>query len=573
MAPAKIQGRVWEDGPRFRTESGELPDNFRDQRDGVYQAGTDTPIEGVKVSLYFYNDIANGSLNPVPVTLDDVIADHYPHLKGQPGDTPIWVLTDANGEYCFDGLPAGNYIVIEEQPQGFSDANDIVGSTTGFTFNSEVDAQLAPQTLANTFSTAQLMDSVAAIQVQAGGISTQNNFTEVSVEQLPDDPENPPPPPVNTPPRYNPPTPPSLPGGPGLNLYRHQTPFQSTVVGGRVAIGIDVAAGPAYAWHLSVINAGQPRGESQLAETDGAIWMQASHLNDYQWTREDMDDTSWSFARTDQSGEIQIQEKITRFGMLDGLPLAGDFNGDGIDEVAVYKDGYWYIDINGDRQWERSDLVAKLGDLMDKPVVGDWDGDGKDDIGIFGPQWAQDSEAIERDPGLPNPENDLMIKPKNVPPTENQATEGARVMRLTSNGRTRADLIDHVFRYGEEGDVAIAGDWNGNGIRSIGVFNDGRWTLDIDGNGKMDSSDVQATFGRAGDIPVVGDFTGDGVEEIGVYRSGTWIIDTNGNRSIDAADKVFEMGEAGDYPVVGDFDGDGIDDPALYHVNVGAEIR
>ena len=555
--PAKIQGRVWEDGPAFKTDSGVLPSDYRDQRDGVYQAGTDTPIAGVKMYLYFFNDLENGSLSPVPVTLDHVMGEHYAHLAGQPGNTPIWVLTDANGEYCFDGLPAGNYIVLQEQPEGFTDANDIVGSTTGFTYNSEVDAQLAPQTLANTFSTTQLTDAINGIQVQAGGVSIQNNFTEVRVEKGNDNPPgggepNPP---------SNPPTPPSPPLAPGLNLYRHQGPFQTSVVGG--AMGIDAVASNEYSWHLSVVNAGNPRGDSLVAQDDSAVWIQASHLTEYLWARDDMDDAVWTFAKTTKSSDIEMQEKIVNFGMLEGLPLAGDFNGDGIDEVAVFNNGYWYIDIDGNGVWNKSDFVAKLGDGSDQPVVGDWDGDGKDDIGTFGPRWEKDSEAIRRDPGLPNPDNDIVDRLKNVPPLEREATDGLRVMRLSSRGQTRADLIDHVFEYGQEGDIAVAGDWNGNGIRSIGIFRDGTWTLDVDGNGRHDFNDKTVEFGRAGDIPVVGDFNGDGVEEIGVFRDGTWIIDINNNQEIDAADKVFEMGEAGDRPVVGDWDGDGQDDAAV----------
>jgi hypothetical protein len=64
---------------------------------------------------------------------------------------------------------------------------------------------------------------------------------------------------------------------------------------------------------------------------------------------------------------------------------------------------------------------------------------------------------------------------------------------------------------------------------------------------------------------VVGDFNGDGVDDIGVYRNGKWIIDTNGNHRVDATDKVFELGGAGDKPVVGDWNDDGTDDPGVYH--------
>jgi serine-aspartate repeat-containing protein C/D/E len=205
-----------------------------------------------------------------------------------------------------------------------------------------------------------------------------------------------------------------------------------------------------------------------------------------------------------------------------------------------------------------------LGDADDQPVVGDWDGDGKDDIGIYGPIWEHDYEAIAREPGLPNPENSVYTKPKNVPPVDTEATSGARTMKLTSFGRQRADVVDHVFGIGEGDEIAVTGDWNGNGIRSIGKFRGGVWHLDVNGDGRFNHEDAIATFGRAGDQPVVGDFNGDGIEEIAVYRSGTWMIDTNGNRELDATDKTFEMGGTLDKPVVGDWDGDGIDEPGLY---------
>ena len=45
-------------------------------------------------------------------------------------------------------------------------------------------------------------------------------------------------------------------------------------------------------------------------------------------------------------------------------------------------------------------------------------------------------------------------------------------MKLTSYGQQRVDLVDHVFGIGASEDVPVAGDWNGNGVRSIGKFNE-----------------------------------------------------------------------------------------------------
>ena len=93
--------------------------------------------------------------------------------------------------------------------------------------------------------------------------------------------------------------------------------------------------------------------------------------------------------------------------------------------------------------------------------------------------------------------------------------------------------------------MPVAGDWNGDGIRQIGVFRDGQWNLDLDGDGRFTDADAAVAFGQAGDMPVVGDFNGDGVDEIGVYRAGKWILDTNGNRQHRRAGQSLRAGRRG----------------------------
>jgi len=255
---------------------------------------------------------------------------------------------------------------------------------------------------------------------------------------------------------------------------------------------------------------------------------------------------------------------IATFGVAGARPLAGDFDGDGDDEVAVFLDGVWFIDMNGNGVWDEGDLWASLGDAADQPVAGDWDGDGKADIGIFGPAWIGDAKAISAEPGQPDAQNAPDGRYKNVPPALADAAIGHRTMKRTESGRLRSDLIDHVFRYGTDGDRAVVGDWNGDGVATIGVFRDGTWYLDVDGNGRWSEHDIKIGFGRAGDVPVPGDWNGDGITNLGVYRNGTWYVDSNSNMQIDAHDKVFELGGLHDKPTVGDFDGDGVDQPAVY---------
>ncbi|MDB4372975.1 hypothetical protein N9Z53_04275, partial [Mariniblastus sp.] len=319
-----------------------------------------------------------------------------------------------------------------------------------------------------------------------------------------------------------------------------------------------------YTWHLSVINAGVPRGAEDGAASMPRL-LQAGYISNRDWTRFEMTEAVWSFSQTTSEGiTILDTGEPIRFGMLKGIPVVGDFNGDGSDDLGVFKDGYWMIDLNRNGQWDNADLMIRLGEAGDRPIVGDWDGDGKDDVGIYGPIWEMDREAIAKEWGLPNPDNGASPDPKNIPPSYEDANAGSRVMMKTSSGAPRADVVDHVFGMGDGEEIPLAGDWNGNGIRSIGTFQAGVWQLDINGDGRFDGQDPVVTYGRSGDLPVVGDFDGNGVEEIAIYRSGLWMIDSNGNHEVDAADQTFRMGGSQDQPIVGDWDGDGIDEPGLY---------
>ncbi len=566
LIPAEIHGRVFFDGPAFETEDGTLPENFRDQRDAIFTAGVDTPLEGVELQLFFFVDNATGEIAPRAVTLADVDASFYQDLGTTDPNALITTRTDSEGNYWFQGLQPGNYIVLETQPEGFEDSTDVVGSTTGQVFDPATTAP--PSFLLNTFTTTQLSDAVVNIRVNSGGNSVANNFSEVLVQTLPPDPSNPQLPVDSRPtPTGNPLTPrPGITSYPGL--FGSQPSAFTQFVGTSRGASFQTQATPTdpFSWHLSVVNGGLPRavGAGNAAGSE-SIFQQAGYINSNDWNRFDMTAGTWTFTETrDFDGTISKTAGAVQFGMIGGTPLAGDFDGDGEDELAVFMDGYWMIDINSNGKWDETDLLAKLGDSEDRPVVGDWDGDGKDDIGIYGPMWERDPEAIDNEPGLPNPDNDPFTKPKNVPPVAHDATNGARIMKLTSHGQQRADVVDHVFGVDDGEKIPVTGDWNGNGIRSIGTFEDGVWRMDVNGDGEFDHQDRSARFGQAGDIPLVGDFNGDGVEQIAVYRGGTWFIDDNGNRELDATDKTFQMGGAGDKPVVGDWDGDGIDEPGLY---------
>jgi hypothetical protein len=61
--------------------------------------------------------------------------------------------------------------------------------------------------------------------------------------------------------------------------------------------------------------------------------------------------------------------------------VVGDWDGDGADQVGVYRGGRWYLDLTGNDQWDAGDTTFRFGLPSDLPVAGDWDGDGTDEVG------------------------------------------------------------------------------------------------------------------------------------------------------------------------------------------------
>ncbi|MEI7852004.1 MAG: hypothetical protein WCH86_09240, partial [Kiritimatiellales bacterium] len=68
-----------------------------------------------------------------------------------------------------------------------------------------------------------------------------------------------------------------------------------------------------------------------------------------------------------------------------------------------------------------------------------------------------------------------------------------------------------AFGYGLPGDIPIVGDWNGDGIDTVGVFrpSNAMWYLNPNNAASPDNTLIAFGYGLPGDIPVVGDWNGD----------------------------------------------------------------
>jgi hypothetical protein len=140
------------------------------------------------------------------------------------------------------------------------------------------------------------------------------------------------------------------------------------------------------------------------------------------------------------------------------------------------------------------------------------------------------------------------------------------------------DQIDHdpvitTMYYGVPGDEPFAGDWNGDGVDTLGLYRRSSGFVYLRNTNTQGVADITYFFGIAGDIPIAGDFDGDGFDTVSIYRPSEqrfYIINSLGaNGSGPVADFSFVFGVTGDVPIAGDFDGNGTDTVGLHRPSTG----
>jgi hypothetical protein len=126
------------------------------------------------------------------------------------------------------------------------------------------------------------------------------------------------------------------------------------------------------------------------------------------------------------------------------------------------------------------------------------------------------------------------------------------------NGNSPGSPDAGAFTYGGVGWMPVVGDWNGDGVTTIGVVDpNGTWYLK-DSNGVGAPNIAPFAYGSGSWIPIVGDWDGNGTTTIGMFdpSTATWYL--RNSNSPGAPDFVpFSYGAPGWIPVVGDWNGDG----------------
>ncbi len=126
-------------------------------------------------------------------------------------------------------------------------------------------------------------------------------------------------------------------------------------------------------------------------------------------------------------------------------------------------------------------------------------------------------------------------------------------------------FADVAINYGTAGDYPVAGDWDGNGTATIGIYRNGSFYLR--NSNTIGFADLVISFGQPGDQPVVGDWDGDGVDTIGIYRYGVFYL--RNSNTPGAPDMSFGLGNPGDIGISGDWNADGMDTTGVFRPGNG----
>jgi (2Fe-2S) ferredoxin len=248
---------------------------------------------------------------------------------------------------------------------------------------------------------------------------------------------------------------------------------------------------------------------------------------------------------------------------------AYDYNGDGLADQTVYRNGVWYVNTSP----ANTTVIFNFGLAGDKVTPGDYDGDGKSDLAIFrndnnaGVWWIYKSGTNQAAPAAFGYGTDTPVQADydgdgktDIAIFRNDNNVGIWWILRSSDGQATP------IQFGVGTDVPVPADYDGDGKADLAITRQTSsglvWLIQRSTDGLLG---IQ--FGINSDIPVRADYDGDGKADIAVYRDGVWYI----QRSRDGFTAI-QFGVAGDTPVQSDHDGDGKADPSIYRNSNNAGI-
>jgi hypothetical protein len=207
----------------------------------------------------------------------------------------------------------------------------------------------------------------------------------------------------------------------------------------------------------------------------------------------------------------------------DALAASAPANADGVGLVDVDQ-GIWHLRArNGDP------VSFFYGNPGDFPMMGDWNCNGTDTPGLY------------------------------------RQSDGYVYLRNT-NTQGPADIL---FFFGNPGDFPLAGDFNNDGCDTVSIYRPSNQTIYVinalgKNNGGLGEADYSYVFGNPGDKPFAGDFNADGIDTVGLHRESSGFMYFRNTNTTGNADYQFYFGNPGDRLIAGNWIGAGEDYPGVF---------
>jgi hypothetical protein len=261
----------------------------------------------------------------------------------------------------------------------------------------------------------------------------------------------------------------------------------------------------------------------------------------------------------------------------------GDYDVDGNDDIYAVEPSTGVLTVAtavGSTFLAEAPRATHLGVGGGQLLIGDYDGDGRDDLYV-----AAEGQLSIHLGGVPLDPITRWFLPQGAAPWDaGPECLGGRVCDqigfVDSEGEwsikdaPASEADDVSFLYGNPGDVPFAGDWDGDGVQTPGLYRQADGYVYLRNSSDQGTADISFYFGDPGDIPVVGDFDGDGFDTVSLYRPSQqrfYIINRlgSGDGGLGTAEVDFQFGNPGDKPFSGDLDGNGVDDVGLHRESTG----
>jgi CSLREA domain-containing protein len=172
------------------------------------------------------------------------------------------------------------------------------------------------------------------------------------------------------------------------------------------------------------------------------------------------------------NGVVDPGETFT-FGQPGDRPVVGDWTGDGITKLGVFRaapDGFtgqFILDVANHKTMDSSNLVFTFGLATDRVVVGDWTGDGISKVGVF-----RDATAFGA-PGVAvfslDASNHHTFDSSSQVFVFGRSTDGVVIGDWSGDGRSKVGVYRDGLEFGARGVALFSLDRTGNRRYEVGI--------------------------------------------------------------------------------------------------------